>query len=566
MPEYDVAIIGGGPSGSTLSSYLKIHNPDLKVLVLEREKFPRDHIGESLLPIISDVLDDIGVWDKVEAANFPVKIGATYRWGKTKELWDFDFLPGGVFKEEPRPGKYTGQRKLTAFQVDRSIYDQILLDHARELGTEAREETRVTAILHEGDKITGLKLEDGSVVTARYYVDASGNVGIIRRAMGVESVEPVSLRNLAFYDYWQNAKWAVKLGIGGTRIHIRSLGYGWIWFIPLGPERTSVGLVCPADYYKKSGMRPEELYRKALADDAKVTELMMDATPENKFTTTKDWSFYADRLTGENWFLLGEAAGFADPILSAGLTISQIGAKELAFTILELDRGDEDPAWLREEYTTRTNKRVAQHIRFANYWYTANDEFTDLIEYTSDIAKHSGLNLSGKEAWQWLGTGGFTDIESSVAFFSLGAAKQISKLLDDSNTDWMIAKNNIFDLDLSKAEVVERALYKDGKVMRLRGWLRDGAFLPDEGVNKFLVQVLGKDRLMPRILTAAKQRLATSANGKVQMFFFLQAMESLIQDRWVKPSYDPSIPLFEMETPSENDYIHFNRDDSFATV
>lgn len=566
MSQYDVAIIGGGPSGSTISSYLKIHNPELKVLVLEREKFPRDHIGESQLPVISEILHEIGVWDKVEAADFPIKIGATYRWGKTKELWDFDFLPPKSFMDEERPAKYVGQRKSTAFQVDRAIYDKILLDHAQELGTEVREETRVTDILHEGDKITGLKLEDGSVVTARYYIDASGNVGIIRRAMGVESVEPVSLRNVAFYDYWQNAEWAVKIGVGGTRIHIRSLGYGWIWFIPLGPTRTSVGLVCPVDYYKKSGMRPEELYRKALSEDARVTELMMEATCENKFTTTKDWSFYADRMTGENWFLLGEAAGFADPILSAGLTISHVGAKELAFTLLELDRGEEDPQWLREEYTMRTNKRVAQHIRFANYWYTANEEFTDLIEYTSDIAKHSGLHLKGKDAWQWLGTGGFTDIESGVAGFSLGAAKQISKLLDGSNAEWELSKNNIFDLDLSKAEIVERAVYKNGKVLRLRGWARDGSFLPDEGVNKFLVQTLGKERLMPRIMAATKQRLANSPNRKAQTFFMLQALESLIQDRWVKVSHDPSLPLFQMETPEENDYIHFNRDEVFASV
>jgi len=566
MPDYDVAIIGGGPSGSTLSSFLKIHRPNMKVLVLERENFPRDHIGESQLPVISEILDEIGCWDKVEAANFPIKIGATYRWGKTKELWDFDFLPPKNFKDEPRPAKYVGQRRQTAFQVDRAIYDKILLDHAKELGTEVREGTRVTEILHEGDKITGLKLEDGSVVTARHYVDASGNVGIIRRAMGVESVEPVSLRNVAFYDYWQNAKWAVHIGVGGTRIHIRSLGYGWIWFIPLGPTRTSVGLVCPAEYYKKTGMRPEELYRKALADDQRVTELMQDATCEGNFTTTKDWSFYADRMTGENWYLLGEAAGFADPILSAGLTISQVGAKELAFTILALDDKADDRQWLLDEYTTRTNKRVAQHIRFANYWYTANEEFTDLIEYTSDIAKHSGLHLSGKDAWQWLGTGGFTDIESGVAGFSLGAAKQISKLLDDSNSEWQVSKNNIFDLDLSKSEVVERAVYKDGKVLRLRGWLRDGSFLPDEGVNKYLVQLLGRERLLPRILSALKQHLAKSPTKKAQTFFFFQALESLIQDRWVKASYDPSMETFKLETPEEGDYIHFNRDETFATV
>src|ERR1043165_8999520 len=90
---YDVAIIGGGPGGSTLGSLLRKYEPKCRVIILEKEEFPRDHIGESQLPPISDVLNEMGCWDKVEAANFPIKVGATFRWGKTPELWDFEFLP-----------------------------------------------------------------------------------------------------------------------------------------------------------------------------------------------------------------------------------------------------------------------------------------------------------------------------------------------------------------------------------------------------------------------------------------------------------------------------------------
>jgi flavin-dependent dehydrogenase len=516
------------------------------------------------LPIISFILEEIGAWDKVEAAGFPIKIGATYRWGKTPELWDFDFIPPKQFQDEQRPAKFKGQRRLTAFQVDRAIYDEILLDHAQELGTEVREGTKVTDILHEGDKITGIKLQDGSVVTARHYVDASGNVGIIRRAMGVESVEPVSLRNVAFYDYWQNADWAVKIGVGGTRIHIRSLGYGWIWFIPLGPTRTSVGLVVPVEYYKKTGMKPEELYRKALSEDPKVTDLMMDATAEGKFTTTKDWSFYADRMTGENWYLLGESAGFADPILSAGLTIAQVGAKELAFTILELDKGEEDPQWLKTEYEIRTNKRVGQHIRFANYWYTANEQFTDLIDYTGEIARDSGLNLSNKDAWQWLGTGGFVEIEVGLAgtgTFSLGAAKQISRLLDGRFDEWEISSNNIFDLDLKGAEVVDRASYENGGVIRQKGWLRNNTYLADKGVYHFIVQVLRHERLLPRVLAALQAQAKKMPNAKMEFGIAIQCLEGMITDKWIKVSYDPTLPLFNMKTPEETELIHMNYDE-----
>ena len=89
---YDVAIVGGGPAGSTTAGFLRKYGQDCKVIVLEREKFPRDHVGESQLPPISRILDELGVWDKIEAANFPIKIGASYRWGKNPEIWDFEFI------------------------------------------------------------------------------------------------------------------------------------------------------------------------------------------------------------------------------------------------------------------------------------------------------------------------------------------------------------------------------------------------------------------------------------------------------------------------------------------
>src|SRR5580658_7423459 len=118
---YDVVIAGGGPAGSTLGTLLRKYDPTISVLILERERFPRDHVGESQLPAVCEILDEMGVWDKVEAANFPIKIGATYRWGLTNDLWDFNFLLEGKFADEPRPARYEGVRKRTAFQVDRSV-------------------------------------------------------------------------------------------------------------------------------------------------------------------------------------------------------------------------------------------------------------------------------------------------------------------------------------------------------------------------------------------------------------------------------------------------------------
>ena len=237
---HDVAIIGGGPGGSTVASFLKVYNPDLKVVVLEKEHFPREHVGESQLPVVGHVLNEIGVWGKVEAANFPIKVGATYLWGSSPEPWDFEFLPLSQFRDQPRPATFEKDRQLTAWQVDRAQYDKILLDHARDLGAEVHEGTRAKVIKGENDHVEAIESEAGRF-TAKHYIDASGHIGVLRRAMGVGTTTPTSLMNIALWDYWDNAQWATTIGTGGTRVQVLSIGSGWIWFIPISPTRTSIG-------------------------------------------------------------------------------------------------------------------------------------------------------------------------------------------------------------------------------------------------------------------------------------------------------------------------------------
>jgi flavin-dependent dehydrogenase len=275
----DVLVIGGGPAGSTVATLLKKYKPELDILIVERENFPRDHIGESQLTAVCLVLNEMGVWDKVEAAGFPVKIGSTYRWGKTDELWQINFLLDEQFKDEPRPGKFEGQRALTAFQVDRSIYDKILLDHAQSMGCKVMEGVKALSIRKEGDKILDVTLAPSKgggpseVVEARYYIDASAS-GFIRRDFDVEVESPTCLRNVALWHYWRDTDWAETVGNAGTRAQILSIGWGWIWFIPIGKTRTSIGVVTPASHLKASGKTPQELYMEGLASEPRVTKLL----------------------------------------------------------------------------------------------------------------------------------------------------------------------------------------------------------------------------------------------------------------------------------------------------
>lgn len=544
----DVAIIGGGPGGSTLGTYLKLHKPELDVKIFEREVFPRDHVGESQLPITSHYLNEMGVWDRVEAAGFPIKVGATYKWGKTKELWDFDFVVGGL-KEEPRPAKFEGQRQFAAFQVDRAQYDKILLDYAKELGCDVREGVKVAKIKRDGQVVTGFVLDGGEEVTANYYIDASGHIGVMRRVLDIPIEYPTNLQNIAVWDYWQNAEWAEEIGVGGTRVQVMSVSYGWIWFIPLGPTRTSVGLVVPAEYYKKSGKRPEELYAQALTDDPRIAYLMRNATSENKLSSTKDWSFVAARIFGPNWFLVGESAGFADPILAAGLSITHAAAREAAFTILELIRGELDAYWLKEEYQRLQFNRVRNHIRFADYWYSANEQFEDLKEHTRKIAELNGLDLSPDKAWAWLAQGGFIDddLNAGTATLSLTAIRGLGTFLHPMAMDTPLAKNNVFKLNLAGASPIKRAAYERGGVYQYDAFERDGKLLPLVGVFEVIVDILGRASTVLEIARELQALDRANPGNRVFKTYVLDrvpvAFEALIAGKWVTATYDPKLPL-----------------------
>lgn len=568
MPQdlVDVAIVGGGPAGSTCASLLRKYAPELRVRLVEREVFPRDHVGESQLPAIGKVLFEMGVWDKVEAADFPIKIGATYRWGRSNDLWDFEFLPNGDFRNAPRPGKYEGQRIDTAFQIDRSIFDKILLDHAESLGCEVRQSTTVRQVLREGDRIEALVLDDGSELRATHYVDASGHAGIIRRAMGVEVDCPTSLQNIAIWDYWQNAEWAVSVGVGGTRVQVLSLGYGWIWFIPLGPTRTSIGLIVPAAYYKESGKRPEELYREALASDEVVSRLTRNAMCEEKLSTTKDWSFLAQRLAGDNWWLAGESAGFADPILAAGMTLAHHGARDVAYAIVAEARGEHDPRWLREWYDESNRTKIGRHIRFADFWYSANGYFQDLQVETQAIARDAGLELTPNEAWRWLGTGGFIDADrvgTELGSFTLGAVKLMAGRFLDTPPHYEITGKNTFFLDMEGAEEAWGAKLDEGRIFRHRIFQRNGKALPDYGVYGALIAATRNGTTSVALLSAIEKNTTRAGLSPAQRASIVQetfvALEAMVCDGWITATYNPKLPPLQGVMGGEA-VIHPNRD------
>ena len=547
-----MAIVGGGPAGSTAATLLKKYAPELRVIVLEKEIFPRDHIGESQLTTIGPVLNEMGVWDAVEAAGFPIKIGASYTWGRNNDRWDLDFYPVELWRDEPRPAQYRGQRRYTAFQVDRARYDKILLDHAQSCGAEVRQGIRVDDVLVNGDRIEGLKINTGETVTADYFIDGSGTIALFRRALGIGIDPKLELRNIAVWDYWTNAEWAVEIGVGATRIQVRSLPYGWIWFIPIGPTRTSIGLVCPADYYKQAGLSAEELYHKSLQLQPDIYKLLRNATARGEVITCRDWSHLADRIAGENWFLCGEAAGFADPILSAGMTLAHHSAREAAYTILEYRRGEHDPAWLRQRYDEKNRTTIRQHIRFAQYWYAANSCFTDLKDHCADIAREVGLGLSPQDAWAWLSQGGFASESETIACagtFDPAFAKKLLELFDskERKATWLLDGHNVFKLDLRGAAKAQVGFLEDGRIRILPCYVRDGHRLPVAGFYARVIDVLRQTSdfiTMVELLDKSLWQIPSSTPESRDFLLsqHLQVLEVMIQEGWVERKLNEKRP------------------------
>ena len=548
---YDIAIIGGGPSGSTLSSLVKKYNPDLSILIIEKEKFPREHVGESQLPGVAVVLDEMEVWDAVEAANFPVKLGASYTWGASNEVWDFDFYPADDFTDEDRPAKYEGQRRETAFQVERDRYDEILLRHAeKHWGVEVREETMVREILKEGDRVTGLKLDSGEVITANHYVDGSGHPAILRKAMGVESEATDGLKNVAFWDYYDNATWAVEIGIGGTRVQVRSLPYGWIWFIPLGPSRASVGFICPSEHYKASGLSPKELYLKAIKEQPEINALTKDAksSTDGNVLTTKNWSHLANRLVGENWWIIGEAGGFADPILAAGLTLAHGSARHAAYSILEVERGEFDPEWVKTTYDEKNRRNINQHIRFAKYWYAANGCFSDLQEHCQTIAKDAGLKLNPSQAWRWLAQGGFSNLSidsAAIGTFDVSGSKKIVEQFSGKETKFNFIKFNELNLNLANAEEIVQARLSNGRIEQVKCYKRGDSILPYGGYWKPMIDMLNKTNDLKEVLESFQSAIAKS-DSSASLFPYIQVLEAMISEGWVIGKHNKSRPKISM--------------------
>ena len=316
---YDTIIIGGGPGGSTAGAYLA--KAGQRVLVLEKEVFPRFHIGESMLPFGNDVLKETGAWPKIEAGGFQPKYGAEFFVGNGSRWQRFWFARGLV------PGY--GQ----TFQVERSKFDQILLDHAASCGCEVRQGCEAKTVTRDGDgwRVT---LKDGEA-RGRWLIDASGRDTFVGRTLNLPKT-PVNIpKRIAVYAHFAG----VYRNPGDSEGHITivRLKDGWFWLIPLAGGKSSVGMVRMLEDLKQFGGSVEDWFAKTVAESSELSRRMNGAHQIGEFYKTSDYSYRYSRLATDRAILIGDAGGFIDPIFSSGVHIATKSAQRAAGLVLMAD-------------------------------------------------------------------------------------------------------------------------------------------------------------------------------------------------------------------------------------
>jgi len=382
--KFDLIVAGGGPGGAALATFVAMQGH--RVLLLEKESFPRYQIGESLLPsTVHSMCRLLDVYEEIKNAGFWLKPGATFRWGKNPSLWNFRFkLP-----QTPEGLGYS-------FQVERSRFDSILLENAMRKGVDVRMRHTCTSVIKEGERTVGVSFRDENgqerSACARFIADASGNTTRISRAVG-DRVYSDFFRNIAVFGYYENAK-RLPPPDQGNSLHV-AFKDGWFWYIPLSSTLTSVGAVVARGAVDAFSDGPEAAYNTfieacPIIKDYVSTGRRICEGSYGEIRVRKDYSYANTRFWTPGMVLIGDAACFVDPIFSSGVHLATYSALLAARSVNSCLEARLPEARCFEEFERRYRREF-------NHFYQFNIAFYDMNKDQDSYYWHARTVLNTKE-------------------------------------------------------------------------------------------------------------------------------------------------------------------------
>jgi flavin-dependent dehydrogenase len=340
----DVLVVGGGPSGSTAAALL--HRRGYRVIQLEKDRHPRFHIGESLLPCNLPIMEELGVLDKVRALGV-LKLGADFPAGGERQYQTFQFR------------RALGNSPPHAFQVKREEFDQMLFEHARASGVDAREGVKVERVEVTGIGATVAHARDagGNIFTlrARYLIDASGRDTLLGNALKLKRKNDAH-QSAAIFAHFRGVE--RRPGDDAGNISIYNFEHGWCWFIPLREGVMSVGCVCWPEYLKQRRGRNEAFLLDTLKIMPDAWARMAEAEMISEVRVTGNYSYTSSRMAGPGWVMVGDAYAFVDPVFSSGVYLAMHSGKQAAALVDEVLREPAREAALQAAFTKRIRRGV----------------------------------------------------------------------------------------------------------------------------------------------------------------------------------------------------------------